>query len=187
VTLLTVKETKITIGGLCGTGKGAVSEILAERLGYKLMSAGKYFRDYEKEEGVPHSVIEERAKVDPRYDNGVDEKTRKFGLENDNIVFEGRLGWYFIRGVSILLTCGYGQRIQRIAGRDDLSLSRAMDVTDHREDAAAMRYSKYYGIMDITDTSHYAFVVDTTKITAEEATDKIVAFLKLIDAYYPLR
>lgn len=185
--LLKVKGTKITIGGLGGTGKGSVSELLADDLGYKLMSAGRYFRYFADEEGVPVAVIEERAKINPKYDRMVDERTQEYGLANNHFIFEGRLAWRFIDGIRILLTCGLEERVTRIAGRDSLSLESAMTATRHREEAAVKRYMKYYNISDITDPAYYDFVVDTTNITAVEATAKIIAFLKLKDMYHPLR
>ncbi len=182
-----VRGKKITIGGLGGTGKGSVSELLADDLGYKLMSAGRYFRDFADEEGVPVAVIEERAKIDPKYDRMVDERTQEYGLTNNHFIFEGRLTWRFIDGIRILLTCGLEERVARIAGRDKLSFEQAMLATGHREEAAVKRYMTYYNITDITDPLYYEFVVDTTDITAEEATAKIIDFLKFKGMYHPLR
>jgi len=181
------RGSRITIGGLGGTGKGSVSQLLSEELGYNLMSAGRYFRDFADEEGVPTAVIEERAEVDPKYDRMVDERTQEYGLVNNHFVFEGRLTWRFIEGVRILLTCGLKERVGRIAVRDNLLFEQAMSTTEHREEAAVKRYMKYYNIADITDPAYYEFVVDTTNITAVEATVKIITFLKLKDMYHPLR
>lgn len=181
-----VRGTRITIGGLCGTGKGSTSEILAEKLGYELMSAGKAFRSIAIEQGMPLSMLEELAKKNLTYDTIVDQKTRVFGINNNHFVFEGRLAWYFIEGISILLTCHHDERVARIAKRDNLSLMDARIATVHREMSARERYMKSYNISDITDPRHYAFVVDTTNITADEVVEKIIAFLKIAGEYHPL-
>lgn len=182
----TALGTRITLGGLGGTGKGSTSELLALVLGFKLMSAGKYFRHFAIAEGVANEEIEERAIVDPKYDKMLDDWTKEYGLANDHFVFEGRLAHHFIKGVHILLTCDLETRVKRIAGREKLLFEKAMLMTKHREEAAAKRYMKYYKILDITDPSHYTFVVDTTDITAEEVADKIISFLKLRGEYHPL-
>ena len=181
-----VKGSKITIGGLCGTGKGTVSNVLARILGYKLMSAGKYFRNISIEMGIPLEELEVLAKSDPVYDLRVDRETEQFGLINDHLVFEGRLAWYFIEGVSILLTCDFNERVARVAKREKILFEEAKNATINREASARERYSKIYNISDITDPRHYAFVVDTTNIPADEVVEKIIAFLKITGAYHPL-
>lgn len=184
-----VKGSKITIGGFCGTGKGTVSEKLATALGgYKVMSAGGLFRGIADEMSIPLAMLEEIAKEDSNIDARVDEKTREFGLHNDYFVFEGRLGWNFIKdGVNILLTCNYKKRILRVAKREGLIFQDARNATDLRERAATKRYVKHYGIADISDPQHYTFVVDTTNVTADEVVNKIIAFLKLTGKYRPMR
>lgn len=185
--LESIRGTKITIGGLGGTGKGSVSWLLADDLGYKLMSAGKYFRDFAIEEKVPNAVIEERAITDERYDRMLDRRTEDYGLSNDHFVFEGRLAWRFIEGVHILLTCKLETRVARIAGREGMSFEQAMFLTKHREEAATKRYMNLYGISDITNTDYYALTVNTTDVTAEQVTAAIIKHLKNIGAYHPLK
>ena len=46
-----IKKTKITIGGLSGTGKGTVAKILASKLDFELHSVGNFFREIAKERG----------------------------------------------------------------------------------------------------------------------------------------
>lgn len=180
---------KITIGGLGGTGKGTVSERLATELGgYKVMSAGGLFRSIAREMNIPLAMLEELAKEDSNIDARVDEKTREFGDHNDYFIFEGRLGWNFIKdGVNILLTCNYKKRILRVAKREGLIFQDARNATDLRERAATKRYKMHYGITDISDPEHYTLVVDTSKITADEVVDKIIGFLRLTGKYRPVK
>ena len=50
---------KITISGLPGSGTTTVAKLLAERLGYKLISAGDVFRKLAMERGM---TLEEFSK-----------------------------------------------------------------------------------------------------------------------------
>lgn len=181
----TIEGTRITLGGLAGVGKGSVSKLLAEELNYELMSAGAYFREIAEREGKTLSGLEDLAKKDPRYDAEVDKRTREYGFKNDHFVFEGRLAWSFINSFKILLVCGKGARIARVAMRDKLSFEEAEKVTMHREKLAERRYHLYYDIANISDPRLYDLSIDTTNITAEKAVMQISSHLKEEGLYSP--
>lgn len=169
--------TKITIGGLAGTGKGTVGKLLADYLGYELCSAGKCFRGIAAAEGIPLARLEELANGDSQYDRKVDGITKSYGARN-HFVFEGRIAWLLIPdSVKFLLTCNKDERVRRVAGRDKISFDDALVATEHREFLAQKRYYNLYGIEDIGDTRLYDFVVDTTQIDADTAMAAIVGYL----------
>lgn len=170
--------TKITIGGLAGTGKGTISKLLAEKLGYKLDSAGNYFRSIADREEMSLTQLEVAAMENPKYDLEADDRTRAYGEIHDRFIFEGRIAWYTIKdSVKILLTCEYGERIRRIANRDRLTREGAQNATAHREEVARERYRALYGIEDITDEEHYDLVIDTTMTPPEDAVAIIIGHL----------
>lgn len=170
--------TKITIGGLAGTGKGTVGKLLAEHLGYEFRSAGEYFRDIAEEKGILPSRLEELSEDDSQYDIRIDGTTKEYGESRNHFIFDGRVAWKFIPdSVKILLVCNKDTRIRRVAGREDISFDDALRATEHREVLAQNRYHNLYGIEDISDTSLYNFVVNTTNIDAETAMASIVGSL----------
>lgn len=170
--------TKITIGGLAGTGKGTVGKLLSGHLGYELNSAGKCFRDIATAEGIPLSRLEELANGDSQYDRKVDGITKAYGVSCNHFIFEGRIAWMLIPdSVKVLLVCNKDTRIRRVAGREDISFDDALRATEHREALAQKRYHSLYGIEDIEDTRLYDFVVNTTYLDEEMVMAAIVGSL----------
>lgn len=170
--------TKITIGGLAGTGKGTVGKLLSEHFGYELCSAGKCFRDIAVAERIPLSRLEELANGDSQYDIKVDGITKVYGASCNHFIFEGRIAWMLIPdSVKVLLVCNKDTRIRRVAGREDISFDDALRATEHREALAQKRYHSLYGIEDIEDTRLYDFVVNTTYLDEEMVMAAIVGSL----------
>ena len=59
------------------------------------------------------------------------------------------------------------------------SVEEMREANEEREATDAQRYLKLYGV-DHRQESNYDFVVDTTKITAEQAADKVIEFIKKV-------
>lgn len=166
---------KITIGGLAGVGKGTVGKMLAESLGCPISSAGDMFRKFASENNMTLNQLEERAMHDPKIDSEVDLKTQKYGRENGNFVFEGRLAWYFIPdSIRVLLKCEFEVRTERVARRDGISKEDARQQTRHREGTIFARYLSQYNLSDISDENHYDLVIDTEQLSAIEVHDLIL-------------
>ena len=170
---------KIIIAGLGGTGKGTVGKILAERLGYRFMSAGEFFRNIAIELEISLSKLEQLAIDIPLYDKRVDAQTEEFGIKNDDFVFDGRIAQHFIPdSETILLTCENEERFRRIAFRDKISLKEAKEVTLQRERAIKERYKNLYGILKFDDPESFGLVIDTTTLCPKDVAFKIEEFVK---------
>jgi len=65
---------KITISGIGGVGKGTVSKLLAEKMNYKVLSGGNFFRDMAKDLGMSLYEFDQFVKKNPDYDYKLDEK-----------------------------------------------------------------------------------------------------------------
>ena len=169
---------KITIGGLAGTGKGTVGKILAEKLGYKFMSAGEFFRNIAIGLEISSSKLEQLAIDTPVYDRRVDAQTEEFGIKNDNFIFDGRIAYHYIPdSKKILLVCDNYERFRRIAFRDKLLLKEAEKVTLQRERAIRERYKNLYGILKFDYPKNYDLVIDTTTPRAIDIAFQIENFV----------
>jgi cytidylate kinase len=83
---------KITISGIGGVGKGTISKLLAEKLGYAVLSGGDFFRKMAEEKDMTVYEFDQFVKENPEYDRKLDDMQKKYGEENDNFVLESRLG-----------------------------------------------------------------------------------------------
>ncbi|MFA7193905.1 MAG: cytidylate kinase family protein [Candidatus Paceibacterota bacterium] len=174
------KHTKITIGGLSGTGKGTVAKMLAEKLGFQYMSVGNFVREIIKEKGIDILQYNTEKNKDPEVAEKIlDNRTKDFGLKNDSFVFEGHIAAFFIPDAfKILLTCDDEVRINRIVERQNMSYEESKYETLEREKMQIENYKKVYNIEDHVNPSHYDLVIDTTSVLPEEIVEKIINKLR---------
>jgi cytidylate kinase len=153
----------ITISGPHGTGKSTCAKALAEALKLKYVSAGGLFRELAKERKMTLEAFSRLAEEDSSVDKMIDERTIAIA-EEGGVVIDAQLAAWIVKHLAdakILLTAPDDTRFQRIAGRENISLSAARDQTLLREEIQKRRYMKYYGI-DVSDLSIYDLKIDTS-------------------------
>lgn len=171
---------KVTIFGLAGTGTSTVGKMLAERLKYKFVSSGDFYRQKAKNMGLTLLEFNELTSKDSKYDKELDQEIKKFGETNNNFVIESRLAWFFIPdSIKIKLDCNFDVRAERLAARDSISLKAAEEHITSRENFDAVRYKNYYGIASLDADEHFDFVLDTADIPPEQVTENILDYLKI--------
>jgi CMP/dCMP kinase len=176
-------KTKITIGGLSGTGKGTVAKKLAEQLGFEYQSAGNFFREIAKERGYEsilalQKVVHAEGHEDTSVDEIVDARTRQFGETHDRFVIEGRLCAHMIpQACNILLLCDDMTRFGRIAQREGKTLEIIKQETEERERLYTNFYKHFYGISAYNDPQHYDLIIDTSAILPDEIVTQIISAL----------
>lgn len=169
--LVDPKSTVIAIGGLHGTGKSTYARVLAEEFGLRHVSAGQIFRETAKQRNVTLQDLNELARSDPRLDQLIDQKTKEEATKG-GVIIDGQLAAAMAgqrADLRILITSPERVRIERISLRDSIPFEEALEKTIQRERAERERYMKYYGI-DVTDSSIYDVVVDSSLTTIEETT-----------------
>lgn len=178
----------ITISGTAGSGKSTIAKILANKLKFKHHSTGDFMREMAKERNISLEDLGRIAEGDRSIDTALDKRQIELEKKEDNFVIDTRLGFHFIpSSFKIFLDAELKTRAQRI-WRDIKvknlrkeeraeTLREIIDGIRTREKSEKARYKKYYNL-DPYDQKHYDLVLDTTNITAEEAADKIVEFVK---------
>jgi cytidylate kinase len=168
---------KITLFGLAGTGTTSVGKSLAEDLGYSFVSSGNIFRELAKENGYSLAEFGDICKDNSKYDKMVDKRIKNY-RENDNIVVDSRLAWYFIHdSFKVKFDCDFNTRINRVAKRDEISVRDAMNKTIRREESEKNRYKNYYGIEDYSENNNFDFLVDASEKSILEIVLEIKNFL----------
>ncbi len=154
----------ITIGGLHGTGKSSVADIIAKRFDLKRVSAGVIFRELAKKRGLTLEEFSIVAEDDESIDRELDALLKTTAMKG-NVLLDGQLaGWMAgdYADFKILLTVSLETRVKRIAERDEVNLEHARLETINREASEKERYLEFYGV-DISDQSIYDLVLNTEK------------------------
>jgi len=171
----------LTISGPPGSGKSTLSKAVSVRLGMELVSMGDIFRKLAENRCMSLEEFGSLARCDEDIDRKLDDEQKKIAKEKDNIVLEGRLSGFLVDAhLKVWLKAPVEVRAERIAKRENKSVSIAMAQTSEREQCERERYLNYYNI-DIKDLSVYDLVIDSSKWSPEELTEivvKAVEYLK---------
>ena len=160
---------RITVSGPPGSGTTTLARRLAERTGFRLISAGEVFRGLARERGMDLASFGALAEADPSFDRMIDERQREIAESTDDIVVEGRLSGRMVRNADlrVWLQAPLAVRVGRIHEREDgRDLAAAEVETAEREACEARRYRQYYGI-EIDDLSPYDIVLNTDRFGVE--------------------
>ncbi len=179
------KKHIITIAGELGSGKSSTAKLVASKLRYIHYSAGDLMRQIGREQGIEdirtfNFSIE--GKVD--FDHQVDERTKKIGLEQDRVVFDGHMAGHMLpQSFRVYLTLPANVAAERILSSitperrasehipdDPLEY---LDMLNERQQSNIRRYMKLYGVNPY-QPKLYDLVVDTSKLSLEEVADRVV-------------
>ncbi|WP_457550338.1 (d)CMP kinase [Archaeoglobus sp.] len=165
---------RITVSGLPGSGTTTVAKLLAEKLGWKLISAGEVFRKLAIERGMTLEEFSQFAENNPEIDIYIDKMQRELAEREENVVVEGRLsGWMIKDAFKVWIYADPEIRYERIAKREGIELSRARVETRRREELERRRYKKFYSI-DIDDISIYHLAINSGSFKPEEIVEIIL-------------
>ncbi len=158
---------KITISGPPGSGTSTVADIVASKLGFKLVSAGEIFRRLAREKGYSLEEFSRIAEENEEIDMFIDHTQKEMAEKEENVVVEGRLsGWMIEKALKIMIVADEETRYKRIAKRENKPVEQIRVETKKREEYERDRYRKYYGI-DIDDWSIYDLVINSGHFGAE--------------------
>ncbi|MGE0792555.1 MAG: (d)CMP kinase [Candidatus Woesearchaeota archaeon] len=176
----------ITICGDLGSGKSTVAKILSSKLNFKRKSVGDLMGELALKRGVSLMELSKIAQEDGGViDKILDDEQKKLDKSSENLIFDSRLGWYFIpHSFKIYLKVDINVAAKRIFNdkRADEKENTSVEETKRnmilRKLSEMQRYEKYYGIKKYDDEKNFDIVVDTTNISAEEVAEKIIEKIK---------
>ena len=180
---------KFTITGYMGSGKSTICDILNREYNFRIVSAGAIFRKMgvEKNQSVLDMTRDLATKDDTSVDNYIDETIKKEAnavKDDENVIFDSRLAWHFIDSSFniFIVVSPYQAALRTYLTRinDDEKYSNLQDTIDglvERRVLENKRYKKIYGV-NCEDLNNYDLVIDTSHISALEATDIIMECYK---------
>ncbi len=153
----------ITISGPAGSGKTTVAHNLSQQLGFMHVSVGDVFRELAQEHAMTLEEFSKYAEDHPDVDELIDFKQVELAHHHGDVVVDGRLsGWILDGDIAVWLNAGLEIRAQRIAQRERIAYSAALNETAARDKSEAKRYRAFYDI-DIHNLNIYSLVIDTTR------------------------
>lgn len=132
------------------------------------------------EHGMSLSAFGAHASDHPEVDVELDTRLAQ-RMREAPVVVESRLaGWIAhnedIDALKVGLVCSDGLRARRVAGRERISVEKALADNAEREKVEHDRYLTLYGI-DISDLSIYDLVIDTGHTRSKAVIREILAAL----------
>ncbi|VVC03005.1 Putative adenylate kinase [Candidatus Bilamarchaeum dharawalense] len=154
----------IAVSGLTGSGKNTLGELLAKKLGYKLVCPT--FKDLAAKEKISLMEFQKKAEKDHDIDKKFDAILKE--QATGNCVVTTWLGpWIVEADIRIKVTAPLEVRAERVAKRDGMTLTQAKKHVKERDEENRMRYKKVYGI-DIYDESKFDAILDNSNKTPEQ-------------------
>lgn len=175
------KKHIISLGGELASGKGTVSKILMERLGYSVYRNGDYFRKLAKENGMDVTTFNEYVEKHPEIDREIENSASEYAKEHDNFIIDARLGWYAVPesfkvylkvDIDVAAKRVFEDETRRSTEKKFNTIAEQKVDIEKRYNIENERYWNLYGVRK-EDENNYDFVLDTTNLTPEEVADKI--------------
>ena len=169
----------ICISGMAGTGKSTLAKKLAQKYHLRYYSGGDALKDLAKQEGYDISVqgwwespvglkfLKERV-TDSKFDRAVDDKLLEFAQQGNVLLDSWTMPWLLKGGFKIWLEASFERRAQRVAERDNMTLTEAVKVLEEKEGHTKAIYKAMYGFVLGEDLTPFDFVLDTDNLNAEE-------------------
>ncbi|MBI2145723.1 AAA family ATPase [Candidatus Woesearchaeota archaeon] len=185
----------ITISGTPGSGKSTIASNLVKLLQAERIYVGGIRRELAREKGMTLEELNQYALTHPETDVDVDQQAahqaREAALSGKTIIVEGRTQFHFLPdSVKIYIKVDFEEGARRIwdelqdhhrkQARNEGTINSFEEMKRElrqRQENDTQRYEQYYHL-NLADESQYDLVMDTTSMTAEEATQKVLHFLR---------
>lgn len=163
---------RITVSGPPGSGKTTIVKHLAEKLNYKIISAGEEFRELANQYKMSLLEFSDYAEKHPEIDIELDKQLMALAKNENNVVIDGRLsGWLTyknnISAYRIYINAPLKIRAERIASRENKPVEVVEKEIQTREQSENSRYYRFYQI-DMNSVSIYDLIVDSSNKIPEE-------------------
>ena len=178
-----MKNDQISLTGDLGSGKSAVSRILSQGLGHRVVSTGLIQRGIAEKYGMTTLELNEYTKTHPEIDDEIDGAVSELGKSSEPIIFDSRLAWHFAPGTfKVFLLADTYVAAERILKDSRTSenyhdIREAMDQIRARRQSEIDRFRSYYHI-DYADLGNFDLVIETTHARPEEVAECIILNFK---------
>lgn len=176
-------EAVIALSGDLGSGKTAVSEVLASRLRLRRVSTGDLQRSIAQELGMTTLELNQYSETHPEIDDRIDGMLRDMERTGEAVILDSRLAWHFVPSAfKVHLVVDPTTAAERILSRpggaveEYASVDEAIAKLTARRESERKRFVDLYDI-DITRWRNYDLVIDTTQASIDEVAGTICEVL----------
>ena len=175
-----MKKNIISLAGDLAAGKGTVSEILMEDLGYGVYRNGEYARKLAKEMGLDITSFNKYLAQHPEIDLQIEKSASEYAKTNDNFIIDARLGWYAVpESFKVYLRVDIDVAAKRAFEDANRKGTEMFSTVEEQKQDMIKRFQleneRYWNLYHVRkeDMSNYDLVVDTTNMTPNEVANKI--------------
>ncbi|VVB65441.1 Cytidylate kinase [Candidatus Gugararchaeum adminiculabundum] len=162
----------ICISGLAGSGKSAIGDIVAKRLGLRHINFT--FKDIAKQEGVDLMKMQDNARADKKIDLDLDAKIAEEARKGNCVVTTWLAPWTIKNAdLKIWLDATQEVRAKRVAPRDGMTYGGALSHIKKRDEDNHRRYISLYKI-DIYDHKNFDLILDTNNLPLDRVAEEII-------------
>jgi len=162
----------IVVSGDVGTGTSTLAKGLAKILGWKYLSAGDFFRQYQKERNIP---LWNKAEIPDEIERKIDYEFLEKLKNEEGFVIDSHYAGWFARNLPdvlrILLVCDPQVATQRILNRKHTHKETPAEIDERRRQLRA-KFKKLYSADNYEDPRLFHLVIDTTTTEVEETVQK---------------
>ncbi len=175
----------IIICGLPAAGKTTVANIIAQKLGLKVVGGGDILMElaidqgydahglswWDSKEGI--EFMKQREK-DTEFDKEAD---KKLGgkIEAGNVVITSYTApWIAKKGYKVWLVASLENRAKRMSARDGSSIKECMRIAQIRDTENSKHYKAMYNIDLGNDMSPFNLIIDTNDKEPEQVAELII-------------
>ena len=167
------------ISGMPSVGKTTAAEAVAEKFGLRHLAGGDMLKEMAIERGYRPSgsdwwdsaqgmaFLSERkrnADFDKEVDRRLVDNLKKGGV----VITSYPVPWITDLGLKIWFGASARTRAKRLAGRDSISLAKAMKIIRQRDLRNKRLYKEIYGISFGDDLTPFNYIIDTERMNADE-------------------
>lgn len=174
------KRNIITIAGDPASGKGTVTKILQQDLGYEIYRNGDYFRKLAKENNMSVTEFNEYVKDYPEIDIQIETSAKEYALSHDNLIIDARLGWYVVPdSFKVYLKVDIDEAAKRAYNDPNRKDTESFSSIEEQKNDMINRFNleneRYFNIYGVRkdDMSNYDLIIDTTNLTPNEVKELI--------------
>lgn len=162
----------IVISGDVGTGTSTLAVGIAQKLGWKHLSAGDIFRPYFKKKNIP---LWNKSQIPDKFDKEIDTEFFEKMKNEEHIVFDSHYGGWFARDLDsvfrILLTVDKDVATKRVLERQHTHQETSKDIVKRRSELRE-KFKKLYSDDNYENPKYFHLVIDTTHTGIEETINK---------------